>query len=111
MGTFNMNNKAYPVWKNGKGYACVSITENGYQKAYLLHRLVWELEHGPVQPGYELHHVDHDKGNWRLDNLMLLDRQTHQDLHRQHLRSTGIYDKAGRRNDWKTNPDRKRDAV
>jgi hypothetical protein len=25
MRTFNMNEKTYPVWKNGKGYACVSI--------------------------------------------------------------------------------------
>ena len=105
MRTFKLNEKTYPVWKNGKGYACVSMTENGYQKAYLLHRLVWELEYGFVPPGFELHHIDHDKGNWRLDNLLLLDRQTHQELHRQHRR-TGIYHKAGSEKDWKTNPDR-----
>jgi hypothetical protein len=106
MRTFNMNEKTYPVWKNGKGYACVSITENGYDKAFLLHRLVWELEHGPVPSGYELHHIDHDKGNWRLDNLMMMDRQTHQELHRQHRRSTDIYHKAGNENGRRNNPDR-----
>ena len=106
MTTFNMNENTYPVWKNGKGYACVSMTENGYQKAYLLHRLVWEMEHGPVPNGYELHHLDHDKGNWRLDNLMMVDRQTHQELHRLHRQSTIIYHKAGNKSKWRANPDR-----
>jgi hypothetical protein len=106
-----MNEKTYPVWRNGKGYACVSIPENGYEKAYLLHRLVWELEHGPVPPGYELHHIDHDKANWRLDNLTMVDRQTHRELHRQHGRSTDIYHKAGNQFDRWGNPGRRKETV
>src|SRR3954462_8556567 len=107
MRTFNMNEKTYPVWKNGKGYACVSMTENGYQKAYLLHRLVWELEHGPGPPGDQLHHIDQAKGNWPLDKLMLLDRQIHEELHRQRGQSTGIYHRAGGAKDLKTIPNRR----
>lgn len=82
------------------------MNENGYERAYLLHRLAWELEHGPIPDGYELHHIDHDKANWSLDNLMMVDRQTHQEIHRQHRRSTDINGKAGRVEDKKTNPKR-----
>jgi HNH endonuclease len=45
-----------------------------------------------VPPGHELHHVDGNKANWNLDNLMALERKAHQELHRQN-RSTDIYDK------------------
>jgi hypothetical protein len=104
MTNFNLRGKSYPVWKNQKGYCCVSINENGYEKAYLLHRLAWELEHGPIPDGYELHHIDRNKANWSLDNLMMVDRQTHQELHRQDRRSTNINSKAGRDKEKKTNP-------
>ncbi len=67
---------------------------NGHDKAFLLHKLVWEEAHGPVPQGYELHHLDGDKANWTLDNLKMLDRHTHQKIHRQ-ARSTSISHKAG----------------
>lgn len=98
---FNMNNKTYPVWRNQKGYACVTVTEDGREKAYLLHRLVWVNAHGPVPDGLELHHIDHDKANWSLDNLMAVDRQTHQELHRK-ARSTIVNNKPGRGKENKT---------
>src|SRR5439155_1540383 len=45
---FRINGKTYPVWLNQKGYACVTINEDGQDRAYLLHRLAWERENGPV---------------------------------------------------------------
>src|SRR4051812_17324101 len=69
---FRMKDKTYPVWLNHKGYACVSVEEGGTEKAYLLHRLVWEQENGMVPPGHELHHIDGNKANWSLDNLIAL---------------------------------------
>jgi len=101
---FRMNDKTYPVWLNHKGYACVSIEEGGKDKAYLLHRLVWERENGSVPPGHELHHLDGNKSNWNLDNLMALDRKAHQELHRQN-RSTDIYDKPGSKKEKTMKPD------
>jgi hypothetical protein len=80
---FVMNNKKHPVWLNQKGYACVTINEDGKDRAFLLHRLVWESENGPVPDGLELHHIDHDKSNWSVGNLMAVDRKTHQAMHRQ----------------------------
>ena len=91
---FVLNGKSYPVWKNKKGYACITVVEGGKEKAYLLHRFVWERANGPVPDGHELHHLDHDRSNWSLSNLMPLDRQTHQDIHRK-PRSTVIKNKPG----------------
>lgn len=92
---FTMDGETYPVWENQKGYACVTLDQDGREKAVLLHRLVWELAHGPVPPGHEVHHLDHDRGNWQLTNLAVMDRQAHQQLHRESRRSTRKYREAG----------------
>jgi hypothetical protein len=92
-----------PVWKNQKGYACVSLTINGRRRAYLLHRLVWETANGPVPDGYDLHHLDHDRANWSIDNLKLVERNAHQQYHRD-CRSTEKNKKAGTDVGKKTSP-------
>lgn len=46
-----------------------------------LHRYVWESENGPIPEGYDIHHVDHDKGNNDISNLLLVSRSEHQRLH------------------------------
>lgn len=42
-----------------------------------LHRDVWEFHHGPIPPGFEVHHVDGDGGNNDIANLALLSRAEH----------------------------------
>ena len=91
---FNQGGNCYPVWKCKKGYACVAVNVDGRSRAFLLHKIVWEEVYGPVPAGYEIHHLDHDRMNWRLDNLIAVDRQTHLALHRQ-TRPTDINNKAG----------------
>jgi hypothetical protein len=107
MDQFEYKGKSYPVWLNQKGYACITTNEMGYGKAFLLHKLVWEQANGPVPMGHEIHHLDHNRANWRLDNLMALDRQTHHAMHRK-ARSTKINDKPGRKKEKDMNPDRQR---
>lgn len=46
-----------------------------------IHRMVWEQAHGPIPPGYIVHHVDHDKRNNDLSNLALMSRQEHSAHH------------------------------
>jgi hypothetical protein len=95
--TFHLNGQSYRVWRNKGGYACIARTDQGYPQAVLLHRLVWQLAHGPVPPGHEIHHLDYDKANWRLHNLLAVDRPTHRALHGRGGRLTGIFQDAGSR--------------
>jgi hypothetical protein len=45
------------------------------------HRVVWEEAHGPIPPGYHVHHVNGDKRDNRLENLALVTPQEHRHLH------------------------------
>lgn len=48
---------------------------------HYLHRRVYEDQHGPIPPGYDVHHVDHDKANNAPTNLVLLTKDAHARLH------------------------------
>ncbi len=91
---FEINNQSYDIWQNKKGYPCISVREGKKDKAYLLHRIVYETQNGPIPDGHDIHHVDGDKGNWSPGNLKAMDREAHRELHRQ-SRSTKKDNKAG----------------
>lgn len=46
-----------------------------------MHRYVWEYYFGPIPPGKEIHHMDHDKANNNIDNLLPLNRFDHLSYH------------------------------
>lgn len=46
-----------------------------------LHQYIYEKNHGPIPPGYHIHHKDQDKGNNDPDNLGLLKAGKHKTLH------------------------------
>jgi len=91
---YEINNQTFAVWQNKKGYPCITVREGQKEKAYLLHRLVYETEIGPIPAGCDIHHVDGDKSNWTPDNLKAMDRDAHRELHRR-ARSTEEDNKAG----------------
>ena len=41
-----------------------------------LHRFVWEENKGEIPKGYEIHHVDFDKSNNHIYNLMMLRKKS-----------------------------------
>lgn len=67
----------YPVWTEPKGYKV--IWKDG--RAIKAHVYVWEQANGPKPNGYDIHHIDHDKGNYDLKNLALLSKSDHQKVH------------------------------
>ena len=56
------------------GYQIVSLTDNeGKQKTYYLHRVVWEAVTGkPIPQGYEINHISEVKKSNMITNLELL---------------------------------------
>lgn len=50
----------------------------------LAHHIVWEAANGLIPAGFQVHHVDHDKKNNRLENLVLLSMSDHQRIHSPH---------------------------
>lgn len=43
----------------------------------LMHRVVWEFYKGKIPEGWDIHHIDHDKTNNKIENLELYTKQEH----------------------------------
>lgn len=72
---------------HGRGYTqfrvCYGRTEGSM---YLTHRFIYECFFGEIEEGMCVHHIDHNKTNNELDNLMLVtDAQN-----REYAREFGI---------------------
>lgn len=70
--------KTNPTIHINKGYKIIYIPGSGYKK---YHHYIWEKSHPPLKPGYCLHHINGDKLDNRLKNLIML---THHDHHKLH---------------------------
>lgn len=76
-------------WFNGLKYTLDEKT--GY---YLnstirkrIHRAVWEYYNGPIPAEFQIHHIDHDKSNNTIENLVILPGKIHQSIHGQETRA------------------------
>ena len=63
-----------------------SLRNNGYYGRTtgardLMHRAVWEKHHAPIPPGWDVHHIDRDRTNNAVANLMCLPKDEHTKLH------------------------------
>jgi|PlaIllAssembly_1097288.scaffolds.fasta_scaffold00028_11 hypothetical protein len=59
-------------------------------RAFYKHRLVWELENGPIPIGHVVHHKDGNRRNNDLSNLELLSRKAHCKHHQADDKTTDI---------------------
>lgn len=60
-------------WRYAKGHV-------GDQLKYL-HRYVWECNYGEIPKGFEIHHIDGDKRNNDIKNLIMIPKKEHRSLH------------------------------
>jgi hypothetical protein len=64
------------VGRDGYVRAWVNTTRPDYE-----HRLAWERVRGPIAPGLELHHINGDRRDNRIDNLLLVSSSEHRRIH------------------------------
>ncbi len=77
----------------------MGITAKGYRRIYdpatkrlrMEHDLVWERAYGHIPAGFEIHHINHDKLDNRIQNLELLDPLTHKRHHSGCERREGMW--------------------
>ena len=90
-----------PRWKGGRlnhlGYILVFMPDHsradsqGYVREHIL---VWEKVHGrPVPEGYVVHHINRNRSDNRIENLLCLFKPEHDRLHRKAARQREALDK------------------
>jgi hypothetical protein len=75
----------FSVWSDKKGYKVIWVDG----KSIKVHVYVWEKENGPKPLGFDIHHKDYDKGNYKIENLELLSKSDHQKIHAGWLKVDG----------------------
>jgi len=74
-----------PVYLDSKGYKLIHVNS----KDIKMHVFVWERENGEKPKGHDIHHVDEDKGNYKLDNLSLVSHSDHKKIHAGWIKTNG----------------------
>lgn len=68
--------------KNSKGWYLTSRLTNGcIRESRRIHRMVYEAFRGEIPKGFQIHHIDGNRQNNRVDNLSLVDPVSHSKEH------------------------------
>ncbi len=75
------------VWLTNKGYP--SVWRDG--KSKMVHVLEWEKHNGPKPEGMQIHHLDENKANWEISNLLLVSASDHLKIHAGWVSENGVW--------------------
>ena len=70
-GTVLAKEKILKTDLSSAGYLRVTLSKENVTKRYLLHRLVYETFIGEIPPKMTIHHIDEDKTNNHINNLLV----------------------------------------
>ena len=91
-GEFSGKGIENPNWKGGRtiqnGYVLVRVQSSGPNPYRGEHIVVWEHSNGPLPKGDVIHHLNGNKQDNRIENLVALSRKAHATTHRDH----GMYE-------------------
>lgn len=76
-------NKNHEMHKLNTGHLYISVKLDKKFKNILVHRLIYSLFSGDILDGYVIHHIDEDKCNNSIDNLVMMKSSDHARLHSQ----------------------------
>jgi len=62
-----------------KGYRVISHKKTG--KKRMEHRVIYEAHHGKIPPGMDVHHINENKSDNRIENLVLMSSSEHVAMH------------------------------
>jgi len=80
-----MKYENHTIYYDKKGYPIIWIDG----KDIKLHVFVWEKANGEKPKGYQIHHIDGNKNNYNLDNLLLVTQSEHFRLHAGWIKTNG----------------------
>jgi len=76
-GTNNDLFEGYGKWYDKKGYPSIWVDGKNVQ----LHVFIWERENGERPLGYHIHHIDENKKNYNINNLLCCSPGDHKKIH------------------------------
>lgn len=82
----------YKFRKDFKTGYYLSTKKTDCGKCERLHRYVWRYYNGEIPEGYHIHHLDENKSNNDIENLVCITERAHKQLHG--------FEKAEREYDW-----------
>ena len=101
-GRMNRRGKKLKEDLNSVNYSRVTLSKSGKTKRVFVHRLVYESYYGEIPEGLQIHHIDEDKQNNSIKNLLAVTQRQNNHFSREalgykltqkdvdHIRSTGM---------------------